>query len=71
MSLSTFVDIFNIGKIFFFALCFIISETTASFNFMKQQLDNLFFYDCLCPKVICGDFAKKLVLAIVKHEAQH
>ena len=38
---------------------------------MEQQLDNLFFHDCSCPKVIYANFAKRLVSAIAKREAQH
>ena len=38
---------------------------------MEQQLDDLFFYNCLRPKVICSDFAKRLTSAITKREAQY
>lgn len=38
---------------------------------MGQQLDDLFFYNCPRPKVICGGFAKGLASAIAKQEAQH
>lgn len=71
MPLSILVGILNTGKTFPFALCFIPSETTTSFDFMEQQLDDLFFHDCPRPKVICGDFAKGLASAIAKREAQH
>lgn len=71
MLLSILVDIFNIEKTFLFALCFITSETTASFDFMEQQLNDLFFHDCPRQKVIYADFVKGLVSAIAKREAQH
>lgn len=71
MPLSILVGILHTGKTFPFALCSITSETTASFDFMEQQLENLFFHDCPRPKVICGDFAKGLASAIAKREAQH
>lgn len=54
------VGILNTGKTFPFALCFITSETTASFEFIEDQLDDLFLYNCPRPKVICGDFAKEI-----------
>ena len=71
MPLSILVGILNTGKTFPFGLCFITLETTASFEFMEQQLDDLFFYNCPRCRVICGDFAKGLASAIVKREAQH
>ena len=71
MPLSILVGILNTGKTFPFGFCFITSETTSSFEFMEQQLDDLFFYNCPRPKVICGDFAKGLASAIAKREAQH
>ncbi len=71
MPLSILVGILTTGKTFLFGLCFITSETTASFEFMEQQLDDLFFYNCPRPKVIYGDFAKGLALAIVKRETQY
>lgn len=61
----------NTRKTFFFGLCFITSEIITSFEFMKQQLDYLFFYNYLHPKIICSDFAKILASAIAKREAQH
>ncbi len=71
MSLLILMEILNIGKSFPFGLCFITSETTTSFEFVKQQLDDLFFYNCLRLKVIFGDFAKSLASAIAKRKAQH
>ena len=71
MPLSILVGVLNTGKTFPFALCFITSETTASFEFMEDQLDELFFYNCLRPRVIYGDFAKGLTLAIAKRKAEH
>ncbi len=71
MPLSILVGILNTGKTFSFGLCFITSETTASFEFMEQQLDDLFFYNCPRPKVIYSDFAKGLASAITKQKAQH
>ncbi len=58
MSLSILVGVLNTGKTFLCALSFIISETTASFELIKDQLDDLFFNNCPPPKVICGDFAQ-------------
>lgn len=69
--LSILVGILNTGKTFPFGLCFITSETTASFEFMEQQLDDPFFYNCPRLKVIYGDFAKGLASAIAKREAQY
>lgn len=60
------MEILNIEKTFSFNLCFITSKITASFEFIKQQLDNLFFYKYSYSKIIYGDFAKSLVLAIAK-----
>ena len=65
------MGILNTRKTFSFGLGFIISETTALFDFIEQQLDNLFFYNYSRPKVICGDFAKSLASAIAKQKAQH
>lgn len=65
------MGILNTGRIFPFGLCFITSETTLQFKFMQHPLDDLFFYNCPLPKVICGDFAKDLASAIAKREAQH
>ena len=70
MPLSILVGILNTGKTLPFSLCFMTSETTASFEFMEQQYD-LFFYNCPRPKVIYGDFAKSLASAMAKQEAQH
>ena len=71
MPFSILVRILNIGKPFSFGLCFITLETAASFEFMEQQLDDLFFYNFPRLKLICGDFAKGLASAIGKREAQH
>ena len=65
MPLSILVGVLNTGKTFPFALCFITSENTASFEFMKDQLDDLFFHNCPRPKVFCGDFAKGLASALL------
>lgn len=58
MPLSVLAGILNTGKTFPLALCFITSESAASFDFMEDTLDELFFYNCPRPKVVCGDFAK-------------
>lgn len=71
MPLLILVGILNTGKTFPFSLCFITSKTTASFKFIEQQLDDLFFYNCQRSKVICSDFAKELASVIAKREAQH
>ncbi len=71
MPLSILVGILNTGKTFPFGICFITSETTASFEFIEQRLDDLFFYNFPCHKVIYGDFAKGLASGIAKREAQH
>lgn len=71
MPLSILVGVLNNGKTFPFALCFITSETTTSFEFMEDQLDNLFFYNNLRLRVICDDFAKRLTLAIAKCEVEY
>lgn len=56
---------------FFIIFCFITSEITASFDFMEQQLNNPFFYNCPYLKVIYSDLAKRLALVIAKRKAQH
>ncbi len=70
MSFSILIDILNIGKTFLFGLCFIKSESLATFTFVEDMLDKLFFYDCLWPEVVCGDFAKSLASAISIREAK-
>lgn len=52
MPLSSLIGILNTGKTFSFALCFITSETTSPFEFMENQLDDLFFYNYPRPRVI-------------------
>ena len=71
MPLSILVQVLNTGKTFPFALCFITSETTASFEFIEDQLDKLFFYNCPQPRVICSNFAKGLTSAIARRKAEH
>lgn len=68
MPLSVLVGILNTGKTFPFALCFITSESTATFDFMEDTLDELFFYNCPRPKVVCRDFAKGLAKSIATRE---
>lgn len=68
MSLFVLVKIFNTGKTFFFVLYFITSKFATTFNFMKNTLDKLFFYNCLHPKIIYEDFAKRLVKSIATCE---
>lgn len=70
MPLSVLVGIFNTGKTFPFALCFITSESAATFEFMDDQLDDIIFHDCERPRVICGDFAKRLASAIATKKAK-
>lgn len=65
------VRFLNTEKMFFFNFCFITLKTIALFEFIEQQLDNLFFYNCLCSKIICSNFAKHLISAIAKRKAQH
>ena len=60
MPLLILVEILNTGKTFSFGLCFITSETTVLFKFMEQQLNDLLFYNCPHPKVICGNFVKSI-----------
>lgn len=71
MPVSILVGVLNTVKTFPFALCFITSETTASFEFMEDQLDDLFSHNCPRPRLICGDFAKGLASAIAEREAEH
>ncbi len=71
MPLSILDEMLNTKKTFSFALCFITSETTTSFEFIEDQLDDLFFFNCSRPKIICGDFAKRLTSAIARREAEH
>ena len=68
MPLSVLVEVFNTGKTFPFALCFITSESAATFGFMENILNELLFYNCLCPKEIFGDFDKGLAKSIATRE---
>ncbi len=43
MPLSILVGVLNIEKTFLFQLYFITSDTTASFEFIEDQLDHFFF----------------------------
>lgn len=61
----------NIGKTFPFGFCFIILKKTVLFESIERKLDNLFFYNCLRFKVIYGDFAKSLSLAMTKQKAKY
>lgn len=70
MPLSVLVGILNTGKTFPFALCFITSESAATFDFMEDTLDELFFYNCPRPKVVCGDFTKRLAKLIATRETK-
>lgn len=71
MPLSILVGVPNTGKTFPFALFFIILETTALFEFMKDQLDDLFFYNCPRLRIIYGDFGKGLKSAIARRKAEY
>ncbi len=66
MPLSILVGILNNGKAFLFDLYFITSDTSKSFEFIEQKLDDLFFYNCQRPTVICDEFTKGLTSAIAK-----
>lgn len=70
MPLSMLVGILNTGETFPFALCFITSESAATFEFMEDQLDKIFFHNCEWSRVVCGDFAKGLASAIATREAK-
>lgn len=71
MPLSILIKVLNTKKIFLFALYFITSETIALFEFMKDQLNKFFIYKCPRPRVICGNFAKKLTLAIARRKVEY
>lgn len=49
---------------FLFILYFITFESVIIFGFIKDIYDKLFFYNCLCSKIIYGDFAKELTKSI-------
>lgn len=68
MPLSVLVGIFNIRKTFFLVLYFITSEFATIFDFMENIFNELFFYNCLRPKVVCKNFAKKLAKSITTCE---
>ncbi len=70
MSLSILVGVLNTSKIFLFAFCFITSEAACTFEFIEAKLDELFFYNSLCPKVIYSDFAKGLAKTIATRKTQ-
>ncbi len=69
--LSILVGVLNNRKTFPFALCFITSETTISFEFLEDQLDHMFFHNFHNPKIIYGDSAKRLTSAISRRKAEH
>lgn len=52
---------------FLFALCFIASESIGTFDFIKDILDELFFYNCSCSKVVYKDFTKGLAKCITTY----
>jgi MULE transposase domain len=58
--LSIIVGITNTRKIFLLAHCYITSELTTSFDFVKGELTKYMFYNCLETAVICVDFTKGL-----------
>lgn len=64
ISLSSLVGILNTGKIFLFVFYFITLGTKPSFEFIENQLNDLFFYNYLYLKVICRNYAKGLTSAI-------
>ncbi len=68
---SILIEILNTGKTFPFDFSFINSETTESFEFIEQKLDDLIFYNCPRSKVICGAFSNSLASAIAKQEIKH
>ncbi len=70
MPFSVLVGVLNTGKTFPFALCFITSESVATFDFMEDTLDELFFYNCPRPKVVFSDFAKRLAKSIATRETK-
>ena len=47
-----------------------ILEVTSTSELIVGQLGESFFYNLLCPKVICGDFAKSLAKVIATRETQ-
>lgn len=68
MPFSVLVGIFNIRKTFLLALCFITSESAITFDFMKDALDKLFFYNCPYSKVVYRNFVKKFIKSITTLE---
>lgn len=65
IALSVLVRILNTGKIFLFALYFITLESAAIFEFIEDELYEIFFYNYEQLPVIYGDFAKGLTSTIV------
>ncbi len=70
MPLSILVGVLNTGKTFPFEFCFITSGAASTFEFIKAKLDELLFHNSICPKVICGYFAKGLAKAIATRKTQ-
>ena len=64
MSLFILVGIVNIDKTFLFIFCFIILKSASIFELNKIQLNELFFHNLLCSKVIYCDVAKGLAKTI-------
>jgi hypothetical protein len=60
MLLSVMVSINNTGKTFLIVYCYITSELVASFKWVKEQVTNLAFYDCLKAALIYSNFSKGL-----------
>jgi MULE transposase domain len=63
--LGVIVGIDNTRRTFLVAYCYIISESTASFKWIVEQLIDLVFYNCLKLAFIVKDFSKGLSVAVV------
>lgn len=61
----------NIRNIFLFILYFIFLKITALFKFIKNQLNDLFFYNCLWSKAIYDDFAIGLTSTITRYKIKY
>jgi hypothetical protein len=64
MLLNVIVSINNTSKTFFITYCYITLESAASFKWIREQLTNLAFYNCLKAVLIYSNFLKGFRAAV-------
>ena len=70
MPLSILIDITNTGQTFPFTFVFILAESADMFYWVHEQLTKIIFYDCPLPRVVVGDFATGLAVAMATAKKQ-